>query len=248
MSHDVFVMMLPEDGSKWAAETLEQLLRRMFDGVVPRVEFEKVRFESWPVDEREPTIRRTWTSPAKYDARVRLRQTIATHLLRGQGDGFFFFHYDGDTLWVASPTQRARQFEVDIRKGVREIVRSKHSDEATVDATLRRLIEVAPHYSIETWLFSATSTLRSKGITHPLVDAWEADLRTLDTLSMPKTALPSVDTRHYPDLARTLPIKRLRELGTSFAALLCSIEACEDLMTRLRAHQPDWAKQALADA
>lgn len=251
MSETIDVVMLLEDGSSWAEETLEALLRRMFDAVVPRVQLNESVSMARMRHDYDPQINRHWVS-GRSKGLIRFRREIATHILKKSSDGaffgFFFFHYDGDTIWSSAPSERARRFDAIIRKQVREIVRGLLETDQEIDAAMRRLIEVAPHYSIETWLFSATASLRSKGITGPLVETWEADLRTLDTLSMPKTALPSVDTRHYPDLARTLPIKRLRELGTSFAALLCGIEACEDLMTRLRAHQPDWAKQALADA
>ncbi|MCA9699886.1 MAG: hypothetical protein KC431_20340, partial [Myxococcales bacterium] len=245
---EVSVLLISEDGSKWAFETLEALCWSMFNWLTPNLARGSwLRFA--PVNDaaRVAATANMWKSKRPRDSHkiLTLCQTIATQLLRE--DGFVFFHVDGDVIWGERPSDNLTRFDAIIRTKVRDIIRghlkkgsAEHSD-ARLDAIISKFNLLAPCYSIETWLFANLRVLRQLGVSNPIVDVWERDLSELDRTAMPKSTL-SLTTRDYPTLARELPVSSLYRLQTSFAASIHEAGACGSLITRLRLHWPDWVR------
>ncbi len=224
MRPEITALVLTEDGSKYAQATLKNLCIRVFDLIAPQFEQgQGVRFQPAADDGRKAMTANKWKSAKARDQRkIRdLCQNIATYIARP--DGFVFFHFDGDQVWSpGSQSENLRKFTTIIEPRVREILRGRFKDTAQLEYAMSKLIHVAPHYSIETWLFEC-----------------EQDPYELDRALKPKD-LAAIDTSRYPELAKSLPARVLCELGTSFCDLVTSAGGCSPLVIRLRQHWPDW--------
>ena len=238
---DVSVLLLTEDTSKWATQTLERLCRRTFNWLIPQ--FQPGPWLAFnPVNEaaRAAMAANMWKSrkPRYYSQTLHLCRSIATQLLRP--DGYVFFHFDADVLWPSS-SDNVDEFEDIVQAKVRALVRGHVATAKAVDHAMAKLVRVTPYYSIETWLFANVARLRQLGATEPILATWAADLRTLDQTVRPKDSV-SIDAKHYPDLATRLKAAELVELQTSFHAVAERARAAPELIERLRAHLPDWAR------
>ncbi|WP_146158242.1 hypothetical protein [Enhygromyxa salina] len=176
---------------------------------------------------------------------MRLCKQIAEQVLRS--DGFVFFHVDSDVAWGAGRSPNLDRFEEVIRRKVSDIVRGHLAEsnvgEAQIEARMSKLIMLAPHYSIEAWLFANVDRLRECGAVGPILDQWQADAATLEQTVNPKQ-LVSVSTRDYPTLARELRTAKLYELQSSFADTVNRAGACGGLVVRLRGRWPQWVRTA----
>lgn len=243
----IHVLLLSEDASKFAFDTLEHVCRRIFDVVVPRCAIERnVAFSPSDGAARAVLSGNAWKSGKRrdYDKILTLCRALATHLLRD--DGFVFFHVDGDTIW-GQTSENVGKFEAVIVAKVREYVRGHRGPDA-VEHAMRKLILLAPHYSIETWLFANVELLRTLVPTtrqdvHQRLDHWARDPTSLDAALMTKE-LVKIDTKHYPALAAKLPVARLLALGTSFEDAVIQAGNCGALVVRLRSSWPSyvWAE------
>ncbi|KIG16957.1 hypothetical protein DB30_03941 [Enhygromyxa salina] len=245
---DVAVLLLTEDNSKWAFETIEQLCRRIFDLLAPQVASgEWLTFA--PVnDAARAEATAAWKSkkPRDHAKVLRLCRQIAEQVLRS--DGFVFFHVDSDVTWGQDRSHNLDTFDEVIRGKVRAIVRGHFAkidgDGAhgpRVECAMSKLITLTPYYSIEAWLFANVAQLRKLGVTGAVLDAWEADLSKLEQTIKPKQRL-SISTRHYPTLARELKPANLYHLGSSFFETVNRAGACGSLIVRLRHRWPDWVR------
>lgn len=246
---EVAALLISEDGSKWAFDTLEGLCWSMFDLLTPRLT--RGPWLSFaPVNEaaRAAVTANMWQSKRSRDTHkiLRLCEAIANQLLRP--DGFVFFHVDGDVIWGEGESRNITRFDTIIRAKVRELVRGHISKnhtgefpEVRLDAVMSKLILLSPHYSIETWLFANVRRLRELGAPAHILDNWERDLTILDRTTKPKDELP-LSTREYPTLAHMLASDALYQLGTSFTAAIHDAGACGCLLVRLRRHWPDWVR------
>lgn len=247
---EVAVLLVSEDGSKWAFDTVEGLCWSIFDWLTPRL-----TRGSWlsfaPVNDaaRAAATANMWKSKRARDTHkiLRLCEAIATQLLRD--DGFVVFHIDGDVIWGQDESPNVRLFDVVIRAKVRDLIRghltkteAQDPSQARLDAVMSKLILLAPHYCVETWLFANLRRLRELGVSAAILDDWERDLGILDRTTKPKDAL-SLRTRDYPDLASALASNALYQLGTSFSAAVHTAGACGSLVVRLRQHWPDWVRR-----
>ncbi len=247
----ISALLLTEDGSKFAVETLGNVCAKIFDFIVPQCSIAHVRFHPISANERDAMTANRWrsTNPRDYSRLLSLCESIATQLLRA--DGFVFFHFDGDVIWDTHSATLTK-YEDRVVRRVREIVRGKlqKPDGAdcslAVDSTMGKLIHVVPYYSIESWLFANTQTLRERCIpsveVEARIQAWQLDLAQLDGVTKPKD-LARIDTAHYPELATKLPTERLIELETSFCATVLRTGRCAPLVVRLRHAWPDYIKQ-----
>jgi hypothetical protein len=250
---EVAVLLLTEDGSKWAFETLEQLCRRIVDWLTLTPQDE---YGAWltfaPVNDAaraEHVLGNWWKSgkPRDQGKVLRLCREIAEQILRPEG--FVFLHIDSDVTWGAGPSLNLDRFAEKIRTKVRDIVRG-HLDKQSLDGVrkprldyvMSKLILVAPYYSIEAWLFANVDHLRKLGVTGPILDEWQADPTKLEQTIKPKESL-SVKTEHYPALARELKTAALCELHSSFYDTLERAGECGSLIIRLRHRWPDWVRR-----
>ncbi len=252
----ISALVLSEDGSKFAFETIRNICRETFDLVVPRCAVHDcVDFRPSSDREREAMTANGWKSTKSRDQPrfFNLCKSIASHLLRD--DGFVFFHFDGDTLWSARDhSENLVKFEERVVRKVREFVRGhvektrKADPEAFIDHTMRKLIHVAPFYSIESWLFANIEMLRSlcSGKDLPVevtqrLDAWQRDLGEMDR-TKPKGLVP-VSTKDYPQLASELKSAALMALDTSFCDTVLRMGNCSPLIVRLRSSWPSYVRQ-----
>lgn len=249
----ISALILTEDGSKFMPETLQRVCGTIFDFIVPRCAVDAcVSFRPTSDNERAAMTANSWRSSKSRDQPrlLSLCRSIATHLLRD--DGFVFFHFDGDAIWGLESSATLTKYDAQIVGKVREIIRghmqkTRGGDcSAVVDYAMRKLIHIAPFYSIESWLYANTTVLRTLCRISPEVEAhltaWERDLSELDRAQMPKTLAP-IDTAHHPTLAAKLPINRLVELGTSFCDTVIRTGNCSSLVIRLRHSWPTYVKK-----
>ncbi len=188
-----------------------------------------------------------WKSATTRDEpKVReLCRSIATKLGRAAGGApwFVLFHYDGDRVWSQRETsENASKFEQQIRARVRHALAAPPPRLAVrrgeapppsgavaksagdIETLLRRLVEVVPFYSMETWLFQNLEVAKAHcrrvcgGGHEPLLEAWRRGQPRLDEVLQPKEALCFRDQANAELAGPGLPVDDLRRVKTSFHA------------------------------
>jgi hypothetical protein len=167
--------------------------------------------------------------------------------------GFVVFHFDTDRVWSERDSSENRQkFETIIREGVRRILRGEAPlpfsprpraplTTEQIDSALGRLLVLTPCYSIESWLYQATSELlaycREKHASEEhekLIGAWAADRTLLDDVSQPKdNAVRCVGDRCNEELAKSFPAGDVWLAERSFFESVERLRACSALVEAL---------------
>jgi hypothetical protein len=231
------IALLTEDRSEGTRRglqaILEKLLRRFEDdGFTPR------NIKIVPPDDnvRPILVANRWESGELKDAsRKRELWTYIARVISEPG-GFVVFHYDGDVLWPRRTTSlRPAKFDREIRTRVAQVLRTKGLSDDEVARRLRRLIECVPFYSVEAWLYQATTRAialckeRYRGADVEKFAAWGADRALLDDeVSKPKGATCLQD-KHNEELGRHVPVWEVARAGRSLMGFVWALHACADL-------------------
>jgi hypothetical protein len=255
-------VLLTEDTSKKADETLKGVTRHLLRAVHERLRTHRLRFEPAEEGERPMLAANRWKSAgARDEPKIReLCRSIATKLGRAKSGvpWFVLFHYDGDRVWSQRyPCDNADKFGQRIRAGVRHVLATppprpmppkggagpregaaaRPADE--VDFLLRRLVEVTPFYSMETWLFQNFEAAKKLcqqncgGLHVPLLEAWQRGQPRLDEVPQPKEALCFRDHGNAELAGPGFPADDLYLAETSFHATVERLRQSPDLVEAL---------------
>jgi hypothetical protein len=260
---DLSIVLLTEDGAKYAHETLEAIARGMLPLVEARCRMNRIDFPKPSQILRGVMHGNQWRSRNPKDTGLRSRivlfgRFVAEKLLEGhtrpdaEAPGFVFFHFDGDHAWQDRHLTRDEKV-ADLQDFLRRQVipaidgalhRQRETDskvdvEAGRKAALLRLRRLTPFYSIEAWLFQNTAEARrlcsrTCGKHVNELEVWEADRGMLDEFDKPKEALPCIKTQDHVALAsHSFPARAVDALGKSYAAAVDNLRRCRDLRVAL---------------
>lgn len=242
------VLVLSEDSSPSAHETISALARKMLQFVDRHTASHRVRF--LPTHAQRAVRANVWQSRKPHAQLVDLRRELARKVLEDDVPGYVLFHFDGDRRWSerASSTN-AEKFETFVQ-GLRPLVEKNLRDrglvtddvEAAVTERLGRIFPVVPFYSIEAWLYQVTNRARELcslgcGKHLAIIDGWESDRAALDELIRPKEQL-CIGSRKNSELAAAFTSEladTLYLLEQSFHATVERLQSCPGLAAALRA-------------
>ena len=249
------VMVLTEDSSTDAYNTVLALVKEMLKLLVPPVQTHRIDFTPLKdTNARQAMHANLWksTNPRDRSSIVQLIRSIITELLKD--DGFVLYHIDGDRPWSdQASSDNTRQFQArmipPIEAGVRDFLQ-KHQRAGEHGERMKRLHLLIPFFSIEAWLYQNTREAQrlceEQGCRQcaPKLSTWEQDRARLDEVPHPKEALCLRD-RHNAHLASTsFPARETFDANASFTRTVESLLACDALtsaLTRTYATPPEFS-------
>jgi len=242
---ELSVLVLTEDGSKTAFDTMTALTRRLLRYLDGNCATHKIDFQPATDEAREILVANAYTNRGDR-RRYRLYQVIAAQLKLG--DGFVVHHFDGDRRWCerdrAAPLD-AKPVQKEILEHVRVLLATRGVSDTEIDAMLGRYLRLVPYWDIEAWLFQNTAKIQALACGRPQcpcrtkLEQWRADRGLLDEVQKPSGELPCVGKRHNLALVAGLPVKDVYDAGKSLAAALDAMLDCDALLQALeRTYQP----------
>ena len=259
MAARVRILVLTEDSGRQAQPVIQKLLKEALKLVVEHVDLNPTRVRIEPLPENERALyavhANKWKERPPPRETILLLGAIAARLL--EPAGFVVFHFDTDRSWAERHGSENRQkFEKIIREGVRLIL-SGHAPlpvnprarptltAEQIEAALRRLLVLAPCYSIESWLYQATKDVlahcRGKHDSQEhmqRIESWSMNRTLLDEVHKPKDdALPCVGDHHNEELAKVFPAEEVWLAERSFFESVEELRACTALCEALGSAQ-----------
>ena len=184
-------------------------------------------------------------SPGDQRAIVALRKYLATRL--GLPDSLVFFHFDGDVTWATRTASINReQFNRRVVQPVETLLAGIIGQSAAA-VRMRRLIEVVPFYSIETWTYQNTSVLVGICSRHcgaiaskhaKLYRSWASAPTLLDEVAKPKDVCCVANRCNLELVDNHFPWTRLSAAGKSFAAVVADAQQREEVASPAGAPPP----------
>lgn len=235
------ILVLTEDSGRDGFATLQALVRRILEKIAPDAQLDGIELEPTENADALRSMRGNhWmgqTGEANH-FRTTLIQTIATTL--GEG-GFVVFHGDGDTSWKKrkESTKRAKfdkLMEPGIRARLRDAVKLAP---ATIEAAMKRVLIIVPHYSIESWLYQNTDEAlrichaQYAGQDAAQFEAWGADRKSLDEVLKPKDTVCLKDKHNHALATTNFPFEFVIAAGKSLKQVVTLFETCTDLRVAL---------------
>jgi hypothetical protein len=248
VSERLSVLVLTEDTGGDAHDTICAVAKKILLVLEPGLDERRLSFDR--ADERARAGMGfncyTSRSPRDYDKKVRLAQSIATHLLLADLRTAVFVHIDGDRAWSTRDPEHlcanVKRFNEEVRVRV-EALLLRHGQTSAIE----RLALIVPFWSIESWLFHNTAeALRICHEHHPHYEsavpqfaAWSRSPAVLDEQERPKRAVCFHD-RYNARLAHGLPAGRLQRLGLSFTETLARADrpGLREALTAVSRHAP----------
>ncbi|MBN9681133.1 MULTISPECIES: hypothetical protein [unclassified Corallococcus] len=252
------ILALTEDSGSQGHPTLQKILKEALKLVVEGVDLNPVRIKIEPLPENDRArlgLRgNSWKEEPPTQDTLRLIESIAVRLTEKPA-GFVVFHFDTDSVWSerdTDPKSNRRKFETLIRGRVRRRLMGEGasprnprapppqtSEEA--DAALSRLLVFSPCYSMESWLYQATSELRplcqnehDSNEHTQLIEEWTTDRTRLDEVHQPKVVMKKcVADHHNETLAKSFPAEDVWLAERSFHESVERLRACTALVEAL---------------
>ncbi|MBK9754229.1 MAG: hypothetical protein IPO88_12115 [Nannocystis sp.] len=236
MSEPAFsVLVLTEDGSPRALETIELLVKKMFRHLDPCCDNHRIRFEPGNDQAREVLTANQFKNPRHRYLRL-LYGYIATQLVLP--DRFVFHHVDADRRWSdrkRKPSENAAAVERDILTHVRLRLQGEKLPDAEIDRLMTRYFTLVPYWELEAWLYQNTD--RALQLCRHTADcrcpellaAWRADRSLLDDVAHPSDQL-CLGKRHNDALLEGYPTADVIAANTSLAAAVNTLLACDALL------------------
>lgn len=252
------VVILTEDRHGHA--TVEALVRRMFDLVVPGYGSHRIHILPREPREEEAMPGNAWKTdgknPVEHQKKVRLLRYIARKL--SEPDTFVLFHIDGDRPWSERDTsENTAKFAQLVQIALPQVIDvarvnvargRRHAEPNPVPPPLHveRLLLLCPFRSIEAWLYqnvrAAIEICRRehRGEHMAALQDWEGRRTELDELPAPEKEV-CLGKAHNRELATSgFPAQEAYDVGKSFAASVDRLVACDalgDALLRTR----DWS-------
>ena len=257
----VSILVLTEDGSKYAHDVMVALCKKMLQLVEPACQTQRIEFGEPREEARRVVNGNRWKDGKKHRELVDLRKTIATKL--SARNGFVFFHVDGDCAWSNDVQDRVRRFHEAFVHSGDDDARSSRDLTGTLEKflklivrPLRRLLldhgvrgQPMPAPEVENVLARlrlnqnidvaiALCHAHHGGKDAERFARWKERRHEIDEMEQPKRQLCLQD-KHNKELAeKAYPARVVYDVGASFAAAVDSLRACEPLRLALRAMAP----------
>lgn len=167
-----------------------------------------------------------WKSNSERDADStrRLCAGIATRLALGD---LVVFHYDADVTWSKQKSSDnvstfARKIRNAVVQQLTAAAQRANRPEEWISTCSAALIELVPHYSIESWTYQATEAgtklCAQLGAVNDAkrFELWSSDRGLLDEISQPKE-LTCLKNSHNVELASSIPFDEVIRVGKSLA-------------------------------
>lgn len=237
-------LLLTEDTGEHAFATQKALTEKMLHLVAEGCAVRRIDFQ--PGD--EPTRAGMGfnayisTESRDYRKKIDLAGAIATHLLRDDITAFVLVHIDGDRNWTdrgEHPLARCSNQEIFVRTIVRPV--EAILEQEGRPELIERLRYMLPFWSVEAWLYQNSVELAAICAEHAprherdanILRDWRSDPACLDSVVRPKATATTLQDRYNARLARSLPARKIYDLGLSFAATVDGLKACSVLTTAL---------------
>lgn len=248
------ILVLTEDSSPHAHETISAVARRMLQLVDEHTATHRIRFQ--PTEAPRVARANMWQSKRPHPDLVDLRREIARKVLEDEVPGYVLFHFDGDRPWserqASTTAEKFQQFIGGLRPLIEQNLRDRgllgdgDDVDVAVNDRLERIREVVPYYSIESWLYQNTARLGELcragcGKHLDLIEQWQADRTLLDEVRKPKDRICIGSTRNR-DLAEGIKRRIAKEIQgaqRSFHATVERLQSCPGLREALRATWAD---------
>lgn len=248
------LVILTEDSGKDGRGTIEALVRKMLDLVVPgcRVH-DRVAFLPAVAEEEEAMRGNVWKTdgknPREHEKRVRLLRYIARHL--SQPDTFVIFHIDGDKPWSRrAESENVAKFELRVRSLLPQVVASgrtstqkarRAAEIETPQPTLHleHLLLLCPFRSIEAWLYQNVRRgieicqREHRGQHVGALAAWETKRHELDELEYPDREVCLGKSHNLALAFPGFPAKDVYDVGKSFTDSVERMKQCTALRAAL---------------
>jgi hypothetical protein len=234
-----------EDGATQAHDSCTAALRHALLVVEPATRVHRVDFEPGEDEAKRAAQANSWRSrtPRYREARIALARTIASRVSLQDPPGFVVFHHDGDVPWSERPSPHAAPFRELVVAEVRRQLEFAGTPPERIDALLRRLHTMVPHYSIEAWAYQNLARVRALVEGHePALrrcQSWSDARERLDELVKPKDALPIRDEHNAELLGKGWPRDVVHGTSPSFTAFCDELRRDDDLTAALRATWDD---------
>ncbi len=241
-SPPLYILVLTEDSGQDGFATIRALVLAILQKIAPNVQLDLIEVEPTEDTNALRSMRGNhWMGEKTGEShryRTTLIQSIATTL--GEG-GFVVFHCDGDTSWKKrnESTKRAK-FDKLMEPGIRARLRDAVKLTPTkIDAAMKRVLIVVPHYSIESWLYQNTD--ESIRICHTQYagkdvaqfESWAEDRKQLDEVLKPKDGVCIKDKHNHVLATTSFPFDVAFAAGKSLKQAVMQFAACTDLTTAL---------------
>lgn len=242
------ILVLTEDGSRYAFVTLEALIKQFFRFLAPECQPNRFRFEPIHDEARKLLTANQFANRRRHGERVRLIRTIVDQLISEAG--FVFQHIDADRVWG----ERRRHPSVNVanlEKHVVEHVKDGLGDQLRgstprmtetelteqVAERMKRFFRLVPYRELEAWLYQNTAraavicqenpSCRGKHIDK--LAEWRRDRGLLDETPNPPDEL-CFGKHHNADLIQGYPTAEVVAAGKSLAAAVDAMLGCDALL------------------
>lgn len=237
------ILILTEDSGQDGFATIQALVLAILQNSAPNAQWNLIEIAPTEDDNVLRSMRgNRWMDEKTNEShhyRTTLIQSIATTL--GEG-GFVVFHCDGDTSWKkrkesTKKTKFGKLMEPGIRARLRDAVKLTPTK---IEAAMKRVLIMVPHYSIEGWLYQNTDEAirichaHYAGKDVAQFDAWAADRKQLDEVLKPKEAVCLKDKYNHLLATTNFPFDIAVAAGKSLKQAVAQFEACADLQIALK--------------
>lgn len=247
-SPEASLLILTEDSSKDASQTISTVVRRILIHIYPETCTHRLEFR--PLDSKDDGVLalrgNLWKSgkPRVHRDKVALVRAIAGKLR--ESGGFAVVHFDADTSWG----QRADcenekmfgEFRLLIEQNLRATI--SHRDQQAVSEddickAMKKLVPLIPFWSVESWLYQDTvggkryCEAQGCGAHHNDFDSWSVARGALDEVTQPKDVV-CFGSKHNTALAREFPIAPVCSTLKSLYSAAEGFLACDELMVALQ--------------
>jgi hypothetical protein len=240
-------LVLSEDGSDSAVETVAALTRSLCRQAVPTFDSARLRFTPPTESHRRTLTANRWKSAQVEDQAgiIDLVELITAQL--NVPNGFVIFHFDGDRPYVQHhDAENPKKFEAQIISKVRLRLQQPRQASLALKPTpaaappidpLTKLLVLTPYYNVEAWTYYNTRVLRT--LCRPdeveTVDTWGRDPSMLEEIEKIGTRI-SPGKAHNSTLAQqSFPGALANNVGKSFADTVRKLKENGPLMTALSA-------------
>ncbi|MGO8992348.1 MAG: hypothetical protein ACLQVI_03405 [Polyangiaceae bacterium] len=223
---------------------MRALIAKFLLAIDEHVDTRPTRLEVKPADEKARAAMSGSGWKDKHN--VLLRRTIANQI--AMSNGFVFLHFDGDRKWADHASSENVQAFKELVSSVKSILatpgvqrdQSQRFSPATIEGMMRRLLEIVPFYSIESWLYQNVDRgvelceKHHRGAHIATWRIWRDNRAALDEIWQPKEGC-CLRANFNEDLAKSgWRVDEAYYVGKSLYASLNRLFECEDLCAALK--------------
>jgi hypothetical protein len=240
------ILVLTEDKSKSANQTIQGILRLVLSQAAPTADLSAVEMSPIPASRAASVLPGNIWKSAKKTANAGVMDLVDRISIQLSLGHFVVHHVDGDRTWTERETsENVLQYREVIERRVRGRLRdSKKLRGSELDEHMSRFLRLVPFWCVEAWLFQNTREAArhcAGAEAHPCLarlQEWENNRGKLDEERTPKELL-CFGSKHNLELAvEDFSTEAVVGAQKSFAAAVALVAACTPLMQRLQLAAP----------